>query len=327
MLELKSYKRWVLDTLCDEHMGQVVEVSLPAVVPIKVLTKWHSRYWGLESLSGYRAYYLFQPVVYERVRALSCLGVCFGELCVDFKFVSYLGLLAVDSNRWVSWIRCIVSTWKLVSGLTSSKFGLKPLLKVCLRDVYENYVDACGFSVFVTDALKACYGNFDALNVLLALLSVNASTSNKPQLYAIKREWCSRLAYLYSAMSKESSGFCGRRSFELAKLKLLKTVGIVPLYKLNMFKRLLALDLDLISTLAVFGRSPKYSRAWLSLKRLRDSLSALELDVKHVCWLAESAKTECDLMFEFCGGGVGAVGEGWTAGVDVVTSSLVCYSE
>ncbi len=97
----------------------------------------------------------------------------------------------------------------------------------------------------------------------------------------------------------------------------------MSLYKLNLFKKLLSLDLDLTSTLVLFNGIPRYARAWLSLKRLRDSLSNLGLQIKHVCWLDEGAKTESELLFQFSFSFGNATGEGYKLGSEAVTSSLV----
>ncbi|XXM93321.1 MAG: hypothetical protein AAI946_00050 [Candidatus Hodgkinia cicadicola] len=250
--------------------------------------------------------------------------MCFGELYINSCFVSSVSLLAKDSVCWASWAKCMFATWKIVSGLASA--SANAVLKVCLRDVYDNYVDACGFSVFVTDALKACYGNFEGLRTLLALLSVNAVDSSEKQFYAVSRSQHSKLVYFYSLICDEFSGCCKRRLSDFAVLKLLRCASFVPLRKLNLFKKLLSLDLNLVSTLVLFKGLSRYARAWLSLKRLRDNLSALNLEIKHVCWLDESAKLEPDLLFQFSSAVVNATGESYKLGANVVTSSALAYN-
>ncbi|AUG91425.1 hypothetical protein TETLON2a_000012 [Candidatus Hodgkinia cicadicola] len=326
MLNFRSCKYWVLDVLRSSCASRVVELNLPAVVPVSMLAGWHSRYWGAEVLNNYRTCCLFQPVAcyYLRLCARDSVNVCFGELYANSQFVPYLGLLTKDSVCWASWVRCIFSTWSVISGLASFYNTSNVTLKVCLRSVYNNYVDVCNFSVFVTDALKSCFGNFEALRTLLALLSANTIDSDKKQLCAVGGAKQLKLACFYSSICDEfGKRYTGRRMFEFAKLRLLKRASFARFDKLNLFKKLLSLDLNLVSTLMLFNGISKYAKAWLNLKRLRDSLSTLNLEIKHVCWFDKPAKTESELLFRFSFEFGSATGEGYKCHSDNVTSSLV----
>ncbi|XXN19751.1 MAG: hypothetical protein AAJB65_00045 [Candidatus Hodgkinia cicadicola] len=330
MINFRSYKRWILDVLSRECSERVIEINLPIAVPDRALFGWKYKHWGVEIINGRRVCYLFQAVVdyYLCLRPRNSVGVYFGELFVGSRFVPYLGLTTRDLNCWASCVRGIRSAWKAAVALTSSSVRSKVVLKVCSRDVYNVYVDACGFSVFVTGALKACYGDFSALSTLLAILSNNVVDSSRKQFYAVNEGYCSRLAYLYYLMCNECGGHCDKqRIYELARLRLLTCFGFVPSHKLDMFKRLLALDLDLTSTLALFHGMPRYSKAWLYLKRLRDNLSDLDLEIKHVCWLDSDAKVESNLLFQFDSSAVSVVGESYQLEADTVTSSLIRQSE
>ncbi len=98
MLDFRNCRRWILDTLCGKCAERVVEINLPAVVPVCVLTGWHPRHWGAEVLRNYRTCCLFQPVAcyYLRLCSRDSVNVCFGEQCVGSRFVPYLGLLTRD---------------------------------------------------------------------------------------------------------------------------------------------------------------------------------------------------------------------------------------
>ncbi|ATY93450.1 hypothetical protein CHOCRA_000012 [Candidatus Hodgkinia cicadicola] len=330
MVDLKSFKRWVLDVLGRACAERVIELNLPATVPSEVLFGWNQKYWGLEVANGHRTYCLFQAVAnyYLCLRPRNSIGVCFGELHLNSKLSPYMGLITRDLNRWASWIRGICSAWKIAAALASFDKRSKVTLKVCLRDVYETYIDACGFSVFVTKALKSCYGNFTALNTLLKILTKNAVDSSKRQFYAINESHCTRLAYFYALICNECGKKCDKqRMYELAKIKLLTCFGFVPSYKLDMFKKLLALDLDLTSTLIMFYGMPRYSKAWLNIKRLRDNLANLNLEIKHVCWLNVDSKTESNLLFQFNFSIANIIGESYQLGPDTVTSSLIQQNE
>ncbi len=104
-------------------------------------------------------------------------------------------------------MRCVFATWSVVSGLASFGADSGITLKVCLRSVYNNYVDACGFSAFVTEALKSCFGNFEALRTVLALLSANAVSSAKKRFHAVSDIQQLKLAKFYSS----SYGELGKR--------------------------------------------------------------------------------------------------------------------
>ncbi|ATW05981.1 hypothetical protein TETLIM2_000011 [Candidatus Hodgkinia cicadicola] len=329
MLNFRSCKYWILDTLQRKCAKRVVELNLPTVVPVSMLAGWHSRYWGAEVLNDYRTCCLFQPVAcyYLYLCSRDSVNVCFGELYADSRFVSYLGLLTKDSVCWAGWVSCIFATWSVISGLASFNNAPNLTLKVCLRSVYNNYVDVCKFSAFVANALKACFGNFEALRTLLALLSANAIDSDEKQLRAVSNIQQLKMACFYSSICDALGGRCGkRRLFELAKLRLLKCASFVSLSKLNLFKKLLSLGLNLLSTLTLFNGVSEYAEAWLDLKRLRDNLSSLNLEIKHVCWFDESAKTESDLLFQFSFGFGNATGESYKRHSSVVTSSLVVCS-
>ncbi|AUG33758.1 hypothetical protein TETCHI4_000066 [Candidatus Hodgkinia cicadicola] len=329
MVNFRSCKYWILDTLQRECAKRVVELNLPSVVPVSMLAGWRSRYWGAEVLNDYRTCCLFQPVAcnYLYLCPRDSVNVCFGELYANSRFVSYLGLLTRDSACWASWVSCIFATWSIVSGLASFNNTSNVTLKVCLRSVYNNYVDACEFSVFVANALKACFGDFAALRTLLALLSANAVDSDKEQLCAVSDDQQLKIARFYSSICDATGKRCGeQRLFELAKLRLLKCASFVRLNKLNLFKKLLSLDLNLVSTLTLFNGISKYAAAWLNLKRLRDNLASLNLEIKHVCWLDESAKIESDLLFQFGSEFGNATGESFRCHSDVVTSSLLICS-
>ncbi|XXN13627.1 MAG: hypothetical protein AAI902_00060 [Candidatus Hodgkinia cicadicola] len=326
MLNFRSCKYWILNVLRCECAERVVELILPTVVPVSMLAGWHSRYWGAEVLNDFRTCCLFQPVAcyYLYLCSRDSVNVCFGELYANYCFVPYLGLLTKDSVCWASWVRCLFATWSIISGLASFNNTSNVTLKVCLRSVYNNYVDVCDFSAAVANELKSCFGNFEALRTLLALLSANATDSNKRRLYAVSNIRQLKLAYFYSSICDEFGKRCGKqRVFELAKLKLLKCASFVCFDKLNLFKKLLSLDLNLMSTLMLFNGISKYAKAWLNLKRLRDNLSSLNLEIKHVCWFDEPAKIESDLLFQFSFGFGNATGESYRRRSDVVTSSLV----
>ncbi len=132
-----------------------------------------------------------------------------------------------------------------------------------MRSVFNNYVDVCEFSAFVADALKACFGNFEALRTLLALLSVNdVIDSGSKQLCVVGNAQRPKLACFYSSVCDAFGGRCSKqRLFELVKLRLLNCASFVRLSKLNLFKRLLSLDLSLLSTLALFNGVSEYAKA------------------------------------------------------------------
>ncbi|XXN13792.1 MAG: hypothetical protein AAI978_00055 [Candidatus Hodgkinia cicadicola] len=326
MLDSKRYKHRILSALARKCAWQVVELGLPTAVPAKMLKGWHSRYWGMETALGYRVCYLFQPVAcyYLSLCPLDSVGVYFGEHYIKFRFVPYIGLLAKDDVCWSSWTKCLVATWNTICCLAPINTDFNGVLKISLREVYNNYVDACGFSVFVTKVLKSCFGNFEALKATLAALSANAVNSNKRQFYAVDNKYYTRLVYFYSLICNEvNANYCKQRVADFAKLKLLKCAGFVPTYKLDLFKKLLSLDLDITSTLNLFNNVPRYTKAWMVLKRFRDCLSDLDIEVRHVCWLCESAKTKSDLLFQFSSNVANAIGESYKHGFGVVTSSIV----
>lgn len=135
-------------------------------------------------------------------------------------------------------------------------------LKVCLRSVYNNYVDVCDFNAFVANELKSCFGNFEALRTLLALLSASAIDSDNKQLNNVSDARQRKLAHFYSLICEEFGKRCSKqRLFELAKLKLLKRASCAWFGKLNLFKKLLSLDLNLTSTLMLFNGVSKYAKA------------------------------------------------------------------
>lgn len=116
--------------------------------------------------------------------------------------------------------------------------------------------------MFVANALKSCFGNLEALRTLLALLSANAIDSDKERLYGVSYAQQLKLACFYSSICDELGKRCSERKlFELAKLRLLKRASFVRLSKLNLFRKLLSLDLSLVSTLVLLNGVPKYAKA------------------------------------------------------------------
>ncbi len=275
---------WVIKNVCRCN-DNVMVLRLPLIVP----TKW---FYGCDPLlagvainANHRSWFMYQPIVWRFYQLLpkDILMIAASYALVNDKHIRYVGIANSSRSLWKSLMLNLNGIISTVS--KSLRKGSKLTLTICCKEIYENIVDMCCFEPHVAKLLKGCYGNISALQTVLGILSKNCLPSNKKIFRSSFNETFDRFFDLFASVDKATAfyGF-GSKVKLFAQLEAIK-LCTVDLFRFNMFKKLISLELDVNKFIKLLWGITRSIGVIKSLKRLRDNFKHFEnLTIYHSCY-------------------------------------------
>ncbi len=156
---------------------------------------------------------------------------------------------------------------------------------VSCREVYDALIDACLFDFPVPGLLKACFGNQDALRSMLALLATCSEVPRKKCFRMSGHDIFTRLLDLYTTVDASLAPYgLGVNIALLAQYEAIRLACFVNIYKLNLFRKLMSLNITVPQLIRILWGRPKYLRAVWALIRIYNNLRVVpNLHIYHMC--------------------------------------------